>query len=144
MMKKGETLDLEQRLLRYVRKRAGCWEWTGAKDSGGYGQLRYLGVNHLVHRVAWLVWRGPLKKGLDVCHSCDNPVCVNPAHLWVGTAKDNIRDSVAKKRNYHAAKTHCPHGHEYAGDNLRVGTQGGGRWRKRVCRECERIRQRVA
>ena len=140
MKKKGETL--EDRLLRFTRKGKGCWEWVGGKDRNGYGHFNYCWNKYIAHRVAYLLWRGPLKKGLFVCHRCDNPGCVRPSHLFLGTGSDNIRDSLAKGRHHAASRTHCPRGHEYAGDNLIVTTQGGGRYKQRLCRVCERIRYR--
>ena len=94
---------------------------------------------YLAHRAAYLAWCGPIPKGLQVCHSCDNRGCVNPAHLWLGTAKDNMSDSRAKGRNYHANRTHCQQGHPYAGENLLSIRQKGGRYQRRLCRECKRI-----
>ena len=140
MKKKDETL--EGRLLRCTRKGRGCWEWTGAKSRAGYGQFGYLGNWYRAHRVAYLVWRGPLKRGLYVCHRCDNPGCVRPSHLFLGTNSDNIRDSLTKGRHYHATRTHCPRGHAYTGDNLIVTMQSGGQYKHRQCRACHRIKNR--
>lgn len=64
----------------------------------------------------------PFPEGMDGCHSCDNPPCVNPAHIFPGTARDNARDMTAKGRgrNQMDTKTHCVHGHPLSGDNLRI------------------------
>lgn len=78
-----------------------CWLWTASlmMKRGGYGQLRD-GLSTLkAHRVAWELARGPVPTELFVCHRCDTPRCVNPAHLFVGTHLDNMRDCVAKGRN---------------------------------------------
>lgn len=80
----------------------GCWEWTGYRKSvGGYGLMVHKvagGVKFIsAHRLAYeLFFEHPGK--LHVCHSCDNPSCVNPAHLWLGTNTDNVRDKRAKLR----------------------------------------------
>jgi len=76
-------MTLEERLLSRIMKREnGCWEWTGACNSGGYGQLCVLGHMRRVHRVAYELWNGPIPKGLYVLHRCNNIRCCNPAHLY--------------------------------------------------------------
>lgn len=76
----------------------GCWEWTGARFNGRYGMVRYKGSYVGAHRVMWLETCGPIPDSLGVLHTCDNPPCFNPAHLWLGTPKDNSDDKVAKGR----------------------------------------------
>lgn len=78
---------------------SGCWEWTGPKRKTGYGVIGRNGKSALTHRVAYELARGPVPAGMCVCHSCDNPACINPAHLWIGTQGDNRRDCAAKGRN---------------------------------------------
>ena len=79
-----------------------CWPWTASLHGNGYGQFN-VSHGHPVnaHRVAWELMDGPIPDGLDVLHSCDNPPCCNPLHLFLGTAKDNAADMVAKGRNRH-------------------------------------------
>lgn len=79
----------------------GCMEWSGNRDIAGYGVIRSGGKDEPVlkaHRVAWEFTNGPIPDGLFVCHSCDNPPCVRPDHLFVGTVGDNNRDMIAKGR----------------------------------------------
>lgn len=75
-----------------------CWEWQRAINKNGYGKFRVSGKVLNTHRLAYEYTNGPIPNGLFVCHSCDNPPCCNPAHLWLGTAKDNAIDSVNKGR----------------------------------------------
>ncbi len=82
-----------------VDKSGECWVWKGFIENHGYGRTSYQGNRHwLVHRLAWTLVNGPIPYGLDVCHKCDNKICVNPAHLFLGTHQDNIRDRDNKGR----------------------------------------------
>jgi len=93
--------DLKGRLLAKIsRSEAGCWIWTGAQNSNGYGVIRVNGKLFAAHRASYLAFNGPLLSNLFVCHACDTPLCVNPKHLWLGTAADNAADCIAKGRRF--------------------------------------------
>lgn len=116
---------------------SGCWEWNGNRHRQGYGKIQWKNKTYPVHRLwAHLVKGFDLNPRIMICHTCDNPPCFNPEHLFEGTASDNVRDSVKKLRQREAKKTHCPQGHPYRGSNL-VLDQG-----KRKCRICKNAKMR--
>lgn len=77
---------------------SGCWLWTAAVDSGGYGTIGFQGTTIKAHRASWLIHRGAVPDGAMVLHRCDMPCCVNPEHLFLGNQTDNMRDMVKKGR----------------------------------------------
>jgi hypothetical protein len=105
-------VDLATRFWRKVDTSGACWIWTGYRLPNGYGRI---GVENsdiwrieYAHRVAWELTHGPIPAGLVVCHHCDNPPCVNPAHLFIGTDADNMHDRDAKGRQARGQKASYP------------------------------------
>lgn len=109
----------------------GCIEWNRGRNNQGYGYIHIGGSQWRAHRVAWTLAHGTIPKGLDVLHKCDNPSCVNPEHLFLGTDKDNHQDKARKGRHWQQRKTHCPAGHPYSEENTYRPPSGG-----RKCRTC--------
>jgi hypothetical protein len=115
-----------------------CWEWTGHKMSSGYGQVNFNKKGWLTHRLFWTIFNGEIPNGLWVLHHCDNPSCVRPSHLFLGTNSDNQQDSVNKGRNNNKKKTHCAKGHFYDKKNT-LKLKGG----RRDCRICNLERGKI-
>ena len=137
--------SLEQRFWAKVDKTDNCWLWTGA-ISGGYGLMKAGADKRGAHVVSYELHHGPVPAGLTVDHLCHNGSgceagvdclhrrCVNPDHLEAIPGGENALrgEGVGAK---HSRKTHCPQGHPYEGENLRIKT---GKHRQRVCRQCAR------
>lgn len=118
----------------------GCWLWSGALGSDGYGVISKnsggVKKTYRAHRLSYALHVGPVPDGLMVCHHCDNPACVAPHHLFLGDAFDNIRDCVKKGRHSNwippesKKATHCKRGHEFTEENTY-------NWRgTQHCRQC--------
>lgn len=82
----------------------GCWEWKGARNGSGYGTIYINRKRQFAHRAMWQAVKGPIGAGQVICHSCDNPACVRPDHLFAGSLADNNRDRHAKGRSVHGGR----------------------------------------
>lgn len=96
--KDGEKKLKEYALNNHYKVPSGCWFWAGSFDRNGYGNARWLGKSISAHRLIYLLVHGEIPEGLDVMHSCDMRSCVNPAHLILGTRKQNMEDAAKKGR----------------------------------------------
>lgn len=93
-----KDLPLERRLV-YTVTRSGCWEFKGKRNGFGYGIVSYRNRAIRAHRAAYETWVGPIPAGAEIRHKCDNPPCINPAHLEPGSHADNMRDMQDRGRN---------------------------------------------
>jgi hypothetical protein len=137
-------MSIEARFWPKVEKTAGCWIWRGSRDRNGYGRISERNKPQLAHRVSWRIHHAA-EPTACVLHRCDNPPCVNPAHLFLGSRADNSKDMIAKGRfvDQHAKKSHCPAGHPYSGTNLKLvrrSDRNGGV--ERHCRACQYARKK--
>lgn len=136
----AKAIPLMDRFWKFVAKSDdGCWEWTGARTSFGYGVIqvgRGIGIKR-AHILSYETHYGPTG-GLFVLHRCDNPPCIRPDHLFLGDNAANMADMSAKGRSRGQKQTHCKHGHEFNAENAHTDRRG-----YRLCRVCRRPKRRV-
>jgi len=142
-------MNTGQRFWAKVKKTSGCWLWVGAKQRRGYGYLHNGGHSKRkpirAHRYSWEIHNGPIPAGLWVLHKCDAPSCVNPAHLFLGTRSDNMKDAASKGRICTVGKsrlTQCKHGHKFTAENTYRDPRGHRRCI--TCRRAAAIREGTA
>lgn len=129
-LQKKKTLF--EKLLKFKIDDNGCYNWTGCTHNK-YGYLRHNGRSMSAHRAMWVLVHGEIPDKKHILHKCDNPGCINPRHLFIGTHADNMKDMVKKGRwsSGNAKKTHCKNGHEFTKENTIIGSKG-----ERRCRRC--------
>jgi hypothetical protein len=117
-----------------------CWIWTDKPTEDGYGRFKITPTEQVkAHRLSYVLATGNDPGELLVRHKCDNPLCVNPAHLELGTQADNMRDASERGRLANQNKTMCPKGHPYDEKNTHIDVKG-----RRECRICRREASRHA
>lgn len=107
--KSYRTLSVRERFEQYIfYSPDDCWYWTGSCTKGGYGTFSIQPPRKTLssHRASYELYKGEIQDGLLVCHKCDNPKCVNPDHLFLGTRKDNAQDCAKKKRSLQGTRNH--------------------------------------
>lgn len=125
---------VEERFARFIERGVRCWEWTGYKNKLGYGGFTVSTTRRdFAHRVAYELFVGPIPDGMTIDHLCENPSCVNPAHLEVVTQGENVLRSGTSSSGANLRKTVCPRGHSYD----RVTPSGSRR-----CSICDRAREK--
>lgn len=145
-IEEASRLGILKVLGNVVVNERGCWVWQGwCNPRWGYGHTAWRGEDWAVHRLMWILMKGPVPEGKILCHSCDNPPCCNPDHLWPGTDHENHLDKTAKGRHHYDKniKTHCKQGHEFTPENTRVvPVEGRPGLYRRQCKTCNAITHR--
>lgn len=123
------------------RPRGECVEWTGIIQPNGYGRLHINNTGIGAHRLAWALRHGRSpRRGMDICHACDNRKCVNPDHLFEGSRSDNMQDASKKQRMFspNKDKMFCIRGHKFTRENTFIRKCG-----RRGCKQCRTEYNRI-
>ena len=144
---RGWSLSEHLQHIGWDVTRDGCWEWRGARGRGGYGLFWHSGSNVTASRAAWVAANGPIPEGMVIRHRCDNPLCVNPDHLDIGTHGQNMMDMVERARSTAYATGRyggvCVKGlHDVTKPGALKEVRSGQRREVVVCVECVRERDR--
>lgn len=142
-MRRLHHLTLED-ILKHCDKRGPdeCWPWTGTMRNNGYGAIRFQRIEMVATRAVMTAIHGPIPGDLIVCHKCDNPPCVNPKHLFIGTYRDNVLDMLAKGRGNHRGGgklKYCRSGRHLLDETA---YSAPGNPTRRICGVCMLERQR--
>lgn len=125
---------VSERFWSRVDTSMSCWNWRGARSRFGYGKMVANGRYVDAHRLSYMLTKGDIPEGMMVCHRCDNPSCVKPDHLFIGSPSDNMVDMASKKRRRSQQRLKCRNGHAFTPENtIHRGLFG------RRCRTCKRI-----
>lgn len=99
LLHKSDCARFHSKVIKPGMSKLVCWEWGAGRFPQGYGAFGYQGKTRRAHMISWMIAKGPIPTGMFVCHTCDNPPCVRPSHLFLGTPKQNLEDMVAKGRS---------------------------------------------
>lgn len=141
MLNPQERIKAKLLALHVPEPNTGCWLWLGAHDKDGYGKVSASReISGRAHRFSWEIFKGEIPGGKWVLHKCDTSACINPEHLFLGSARDNNLDMVFKKRHVNTRKTKCNKGHMFSPDNLVNLSKGR---QERICKICAREKTRA-
>ena len=142
----AKNMPLIERFLQKVDKSGSdkypdCWIWVGGRTSKDYGSFKYYAERSAIgaHVSSYLFHLGEVPEGMRICHRCDNPPCVNPDHLFLGSNSDNMKDMVTKDRHGVSSRkrTHCRRGHSFQEFGVYERSLKNGKT-DRICKECQR------